>query len=410
MAAYTGGAGAAAPANLMPEVLSFARKHGLATGAQEELQQLMNASVSLAQRRVTVCVPATVANLGPGVEVVGMAVDIWDEFTLEFSDHFSVELRGPDSPEVPVNEENLVVQGAASAFKEAGRPVPALRFICEHRIPFDKGLGASSASFVGGFLAGSVLCAEELRQLSAAEEAISARLDRTTSTGSVDLVDVYRPTSTAGVDALLQATIARGWNPGNVCPAIYGALQIGIHTSSGMLSHRVPIPHGLVLCLFVPDGKEEGKSLDKELVERQKAIWNVGRTAMLINTFATQDFSKFQKASEDFLALPIISEEFPFIKAVCQAAMGAGASGACAAGYGPSVLALMQGRTGDVLAQSASNQLEQDVAKAMLKAGEDHAVPGRILIAKPCDVGAHVVAQKSTLGHSDAQARISYFQ
>jgi len=400
MAAYGGN-------GLTPEVVSFAQKHGLAVTAQEELQKLLNASVSLAQRRVTVSVPATVANLGPGLEVVGMAVDIWDEFTLEFSDHFSVEIRGPETLEVPRNEENLVVQGAASAFKEACRPFPTMRFICEHRIPFDKGLGAASAAFVGGFLAGSVLCAEELRHM---EKSTAKGLPRTTSKEGLDVVDCSAPNNMAGVEALLQAAIARGWNPGNVCPAIYGAIQIGIHTPNGMRSHRVPCPHGLVLCLFVPDGQEEETGLDMELVDRQKAIFNVGRIALLINVFTTQDFSKFQKASEDCLALPHIAEKFPYIKGVCQAALSAGASGACAAGYGPSVLALLPGRTGDVLAQSASNQLEQDVAKAMLKAAEEKSTSGQILIAKPVDVGAHVVAQKSALGPTDEKSRISYYQ
>jgi len=172
----------------------------------------------------------------------------------------------------------------------------------------------------------------------------------------------------------------------------------------------VPIPNGLVLCLFVPDAKEEGKALEVDTVERRNAIFNVGRSALLINCFATQDFAKFQKASEDFLASPKILEIFPHIKAVSQAALAAGASGACACGYGPAVMALIQGRTGDVLAQSASNQLEQDVAKAMLTAGEECLVNGQILIAKPVDVGAHVVAQKSTLGPSDEKSRILYFQ
>ncbi|CAK8989431.1 Homoserine kinase (HK) (HSK) [Durusdinium trenchii] len=189
---------------LTPEVVSFAQKYGLAATAQEELQKLLNASVSLAQRRVTVSVPATVANLGPGLEVVGMAVDIWDEFTLEFSDHFSVELRGPDSPEVPRNEENLVVQGAANAFKDACRPFPTMRFICEHRIPYDKGLGAASASFVGGYLAGSVLCAEELRHLPPTE---AKRRDRANSREVLDVVDCQAPTNVAGVEALLQANV-----------------------------------------------------------------------------------------------------------------------------------------------------------------------------------------------------------
>ncbi|CAE7469307.1 thrB [Symbiodinium natans] len=387
---------------LMPEVVSFAQKYGLATPAQEELQKLMHASVALAQRRVTVSVPATVANLGPGLETVGLAVDIWDEFTLEFSDHFNVELRGSDVAEVPRTEANLVVQGAAAAFKVAGRPFPPMRFICEHRIPVNKGLGAASASFVGGFLAASVLSAEESKQLPRTEQ----ELVRVRSGTFADGV----PCETSNVDALLQATIARGWNPGNVCPAIYGALQIGIPTSSGTRSHRVPIPNGLVLCLFVPDAKEEGKSLDVDTVERRNAIFNVGRSALLINCFATQDFAKFQKASEDFLAMPTILEKFPHIRAVSQAALTAGASGACACGYGPAVMALIQGRTGDVLAQSASNQLEQDVAKAMLTAGEECLVNGQILIAKPVDVGAHVVAEKSTLGPSDERSRIVYFQ
>ncbi|CAE7453901.1 thrB [Symbiodinium sp. CCMP2592] len=244
--------------------------------------------VALAQRRVTVSVPATVANLGPGLETV------------------------------PRTEANLVVQGAAAAFKVCGRHLPSLRFICEHRIPFNKGLGAASASFVGGFLAASVLSAEAK--------------------------------------------------------------------------------------------KEEGGRLEVESVERRNAIFNVGRSALLINCFATQDFAKFQKASEDFLASPTILEKFPHIRPVSQAALAAGASGACACGYGPSVMALIQGRTGDVLAQSASNQLEQNVGKAMLTAGEECLVNGQILIAKPVDVGAHVVAQKSTLGQSDEKSRIVYFQ
>jgi len=390
----------------MPEVASFAQKYGLAGPAQEELQKLMHASVALAQRRVTVSVPATVANLGPGLETVGLAVDIWDEFTLEFSDHFSVELRGPDIAEVPRTEANLVVQGAAAAFKVCGRHLPSLRFICEHRIPFNKGLGAASASFVGGFLAASVLSAEELRLSPRPEQPEQEEVVRARSGTFPDGV----PCETSNVDALLQATVARGWNPGNVCPAIYGALQIGIPTVSGTRSHRVPIPNGLVLCLFVPDAKEEGQRLEVESVERRNAIFNVGRSALLINCFATQDFAKFQKASEDFLATPTILEKFPHIRPVSQAALAAGASGACACGYGPSVMALIQGRTGDVLAQSASNQLEQNVGKAMLTAGEECLVNGQILIAKPVDVGAHVVAQKSTLGQSDEKSRIVYFQ
>ncbi|CAE8622568.1 unnamed protein product, partial [Polarella glacialis] len=195
-----------------------------------------------------------------------------------------------------------------------------------------------------------------------------------------------------------------------VCPAIYGALQIGIATPDGMRSHRVPIPHGLVCVLFVPDGQEEGKPLPPSEVGRKDAVFNLGRSACLINCFVTQDFAKFSKATEDCLTSNHINKNFPHIPAVSQAAMAAGAAGACPCGYGPSVLALIPGRQGDVLAQSASNQLEHNVAKAMLRAAEESGVQGQILIAKPADIGAHLVAQKSSLGAPDDFARIVYFQ
>jgi len=73
-------------------------------------------------------------------------------------------------------------------------------------------------------------------------------------------------------------------------------------------------------------------------------------------------------------------------------------------------MALITGRSGDVLAQSASNQLERDVAEAMLDKADELGLNGSVLIAKPADVGAHVLARKSEIGGAHTNDRIVYFQ
>lgn len=419
------------PSGLLPEVAEFGSKHGLNQPAQKELQELMDAAIELQQKRVTVSVPATVAHLGPGLECIGMAVDIWDEFTLEYGEQLTLEVIGDPDKLVPrQHDQNLVIQGAASAFKAAGRPLPALHFRCHHHIPYNKGLGAAQASFVGGYLAASVLCSEELRVLQSSRPTelkrasslanavanLSAARAATAETGPPvppeasaaqqdTIVDEMH-----GVDMMLQEAVSRGWNAANVAPAIYGALQIAVKTSSGMRSHRVPLPNGLICVIFVPDGLQSSKGLPSQPVDRKAAVPNVGRTALLVNCFCSNNFDMFQKVMESTLAHDKILEQSPLISPLIQAALEAGATGACPCGYGPSVMALITGRSGDVLAQSASNQLLQKVAKAMLSKAEEHGKTGEILIAKPADVGAHVVSQKSEFGASRGGGRIVYFQ
>jgi len=419
----------------LPEVVDFGKKHGLSDEALKELQGLMVASIHLTQKRVTVEVPASVANLGPGIETCGLAVDIWDEFTLEYAESFGMEVYGDTAGEIPRTHENLVVLGASCAYKAAGLPFPPLRFSCTHRIPFSKGLGAASASFVGGFLAASVLCSEEFSSCSAHGVNIQEKLKASgsfvdVSSSASHMVKKIQSTGHDGgsgsssvtpdgepqeghdiaVHGLLQTAIQQGSNAGNVCPAIYGALQIATETPSGWRSHRVPVPTGLVCVIFVPEGLQEGKPLPQQPVDRKAAIFNVGRVALLVNCFCTKNFAMFQKATEDTLSQPHCHTNFPHLAPVIQAAMDAGATGACPSGYGPSVMALITGRSGDVLAQSASNQLERDVAEAMLDKADELGLNGSVLIAKPADVGAHVLARKSEIGGAHTNDRIVYFQ
>jgi len=110
--------------------------------------------MGIERNMVKVRCPATTANLGPGFDCVGMAVDIWNELTVTRSDHFEIEIEGEGADSLPKDSTNLVVTGIEAAFKAAGKPVPLLTYKLVNRIPFARGLGSSSAAIVAGLIAG----------------------------------------------------------------------------------------------------------------------------------------------------------------------------------------------------------------------------------------------------------------
>ena len=111
---------------------------------------------------VTVRVPATSANLGPGFDCLGMAVDMWNELTVEKSSSWSMMITGEGADQIPRTRENYVCVGVELVFKKFGIELPTLSYFCKNGIPFGSGLGSSSAAIVSGLLAGLVLAGKEL--------------------------------------------------------------------------------------------------------------------------------------------------------------------------------------------------------------------------------------------------------
>eukprot|EP00920_Eleutheroschizon_duboscqi_P036976 GHVT01088654.1.p1 GENE.GHVT01088654.1~~GHVT01088654.1.p1 ORF type:complete len:226 (+),score=27.50 GHVT01088654.1:631-1308(+) len=115
-------------------------------------------------RSVTVTAPATTANMGCGFDCMGMAVDVWNDVTIQESDQFKVTIEGEGAEKLPTDETNFVVRGCQAAYKALGIPFPPLAFRCVNRIPFDRGLGSSSAALCSGLLAGLLLSGAEVNE------------------------------------------------------------------------------------------------------------------------------------------------------------------------------------------------------------------------------------------------------
>ncbi|TLM94732.1 MAG: hypothetical protein FDZ75_05430, partial [Actinobacteria bacterium] len=105
----------------------------------------------------TVLVPATSANLGPGFDSFGLALDLHNRFEAELANDWSVSVEGEGAGVLSTGADNVVAKAMARAFAEAGRPELRAAIGCLNRVPTGSGLGSSSAAIVGGLLLGEQL-------------------------------------------------------------------------------------------------------------------------------------------------------------------------------------------------------------------------------------------------------------
>mmetsp|Transcript_69224 Transcript_69224/g.111608 ORF Transcript_69224/g.111608 Transcript_69224/m.111608 type:complete len:370 (+) Transcript_69224:82-1191(+) len=363
-------------------VETFAKKHALNEPAVSELKHMLQGVVSKSRRRVTVRVPATTANMGPGFDCCGMALDVWNEVTVERSSFFAFEIEGEGSAILPRDVSNLVVKGVEAAYAAIGQQVPTLHYRTLNRIPFAKGMGSSSAAIVSGILAGLALAGFNL-QVKHEEE-------------------------------LLQIATNIEGHPDNVAPCIYGGMQLGIHNGTRWWTDRVTMPHGLMCVVFCPDHAtetSEARSLLKAQVDLKEAVFNCGRASLLVAAFATGNLEWLRVATEDALHQPQRANLHVHLKPLIQAALDAGAHGAALSGAGPAVIAFTSGRAGDVIAQNQSERKEHQVAEAFLAAADAINCPGHVLITKPVEHGGYIVSETQyTADPSNRTSRIQYVQ
>ena len=295
--------------------------------------------------RLTVRVPATTANMGPGFDCLAMALDIWNTVNVELGqDGFEIVGEGADTLER--GRSNLVARSFRVPFERSGRQTPRARFACENGIPLARGLGSSSAAVVAGLLAGNELCG--------------------------------RPMSEAD---LLDLAVDIEGHPDNVSAALFGGCQIVVGEDGSFAASPVPIPRRLKAVVYVPDvpmPTSRARSLLSKRVDRGDAVYNLGRVALLVKSFATGELSSLPTATEDRLHQPARQKMFPPMKVILRAAMDAGALGAFLSGAGSSVVALATGR---------EVTIGYEMAEAASKAG----VTGTFRVTQPSERGAHVV-------------------
>ena len=260
---------------------------------------------------VTVQVPASTANLGPGYDCLGLALGLRNEVTLTRADALSVEIEGEGAGALARDASHLVLVAAAAACAAANRELPPLALRQVNRIPLARGLGSSSAAIVGG-----VVGANELLGLG-----LSPRR----------LLDI--------------ATAVEG-HPDNVAPALLGGLTVCCAADDEVVVERLEVAPGLSCVVAIPDfevATHDARRALPDIVPHADAVFNLCRTGLVVGALVSGDFARLGEAMRDRLHQPYRARLVPGMDEAIAAALEAGAHGAALSGSGPTVAAFITG-------------------------------------------------------------------
>ncbi len=275
---------------------------------------------------VTVTVPATTANLGPGFDCIGAALTLYNEFKftrLESSvGGLTIYVTGAEAERVNTDESNLLYQAFMKLYQHLDVAPPPVKIEIGLGVPLARGLGSSATAIVGGLVGANLLCGEALSQLQ-----------------------------------VMELAIALEGHPDNVVPALLGGCRLA---ATGLENEplsrdainrvcqdwevcEVPWCGDVVPVVAIPDfelSTQEARRVLPTEVSRGDAIFNTAHLGLLLRGLETGKGDWLRAGLQDRLHQPYRKGLIPGFDAVLAAAVAAGAYGMVISGAGPTLLAL----------------------------------------------------------------------
>jgi len=249
-------------------------------------------------------VPATSANLGPGFDALGLALDLHLVVYANLADRddFSYAGEGP----APRLHGNLVHHGFAAVYRAVGEAVPPVSFTVENPIPLARGLGSSSAALVAGAAIADALLEHPL-----------------------------------GRDGVFQLTAGIEGHPDNVGPAVYGGLTVAAADARGeFLATSLRLPERWSLLFGVPDFELPTPTARAALpssYSRSDTVLTSSRSALWVAAVANDQPELLRAASLDVLHEPYRAALVPRLAVTTARLREVGVYAAFLSGAGPSV-------------------------------------------------------------------------
>ncbi len=288
-------------------------------------------------------VPASSANLGPGFDVLALALDLHLTIEARESSTTAITWEGAGAGEVPLNRKNLIVRAAEEPFAGWSRPLTGLELRVRNDIPIGRGLGSSAAAIIGGIMLGA-----KLRGLRMPAQRI------------------------------LELAIPLEGHGDNLAAALYGGFCIAVIENGGVRVHRLDWPSRWRAVLFIPEDvspTHEARRLVPRRPTREDAVFNLGRVAEWVLACSQKDRSLVASAMDDRMHQPGRARAYLYLDDTIAAAEQAGALGAALSGAGGSVIAI------------ADRNLPA-VGKAMIRAAGLHRIKGSLATLRASAAGA----------------------
>lgn len=256
---------------------------------------------------LVVTVPATSANLGPGYDCLGLALDLWNTTTFRIGgDGIRVCVQGEGAGQLPEDTGNLVVQAFTALYVRREATMPRdLKIECHNLIPLSSGLGSSTAAILTGLMAANFFLGQPFSKLD-----------------------------------LLRMTIDIEGHADNAAAALFGGLVLVAADVHPPIVRPYPLP-ALNIVVVVPEVQlptREARAVLPEKIVRADAIFNLNRLPLLIDALREGDRRLLRIAMDDRIHQPYRFPLVPGSQAAIQAARELGAAAALS-GAGPSVIA-----------------------------------------------------------------------
>jgi homoserine kinase len=268
----------------------------------------------------SVRVPATSANLGPGFDSFGLALELYDDVVVRVAESgLAVDVAGEGADEVRRDKRNLVVRAVQATFDALGGQPRGLEIVCANRIPHGRGLGSSAAAIVAG-----VLAAREL-----------------VLGGSERLPD----------DAMLRLAAQLEGHPDNVAACLLGGFTMAFDNAGAIDAVRLDVHKSIAPVVFIPatvSSTAKARRMLPATVPHHDAAANAARAALLVQALTKRPDLLFV-ATADALHQQYRAPAMPRSAALMAKLRDAGVP-AVISGAGPTVLALATSATADDVA------------------------------------------------------------
>lgn len=291
---------------------------------------------------IKIRVPATSANLGPGFDCLGLALDIWNEVSFEEADDTIYRVAGEGAEKLNHRPKNLLSDSFKRVHEISGIPLKGVNIQAHNNILHSSGLGSSAAAIVTGIYG--------------ANEMLGKPMD---------------------MQALLNLAAEIEGHPDNVAAALLGGLVVSVTSENEIIARCYQVP-ALTIVIVKPDvhwQTRTARSVLPRSVSRVDAIFNIGRTALVIDALRNGDLELLQKVMADRIHQSYRLKHIPAGISAYKAARQFGA--AALSGAGPSIICF-------VIRENAE-PVKEKIIDVFAKQG----IEARGLITTPSNLGTH---------------------
>jgi homoserine kinase len=304
---------------------------------------------------VTVTVPATTANLGPGFDCIGAALSLYNRFQFSrlepsATEKLKITVTGQEAAKVKTDDSNLAYQAFLKLYDRLNQSPPPVAIHIDMQVPLARGLGSSATAIVGALVGANQLAGAPLSQVE-----------------------------------VMQLAIELEGHPDNVVPALLGGCRLAASNAPPLTKGGqeggaweicdIPWHHNIVPVVAIPDfelSTAEARRVLPADYSKADAIFNAAHLGLLVRALETGNENWLRCALQDKIHQPYRQSLIKGYEAVQQAALNAGAYGMVISGAGPTLLALTDATNADaVVREMAAAWMEFEVKADVRAIGLD---------------------------------------